>query len=229
MDWLRRALRAILEFLVGRIEAVAADPRLSQETIDQIAEALRNLLAQQQLEAAALQAPVPALPAEEDELGEVYPVHDPREPLVYRYFDGVRERAIDPMAAWIALERHPDWNQSLVFVQIQAGDLAGYEAALRVSRKFFGLVPWSEETGQGMTDQAALDVMFGFWTLRDRVKKNIDAPLNLPRSAAVEFYLAEQTREARETQEKCQAIERGTARPNGDSASTPNTSDGSSV
>lgn len=203
MALIRRIFRYVLEMLVGSLTppsgpAPDAADRL-RELTGEIVRAITGAVVQSpefqwlarskaEAEAKAAEPQPVTLPAEEDDH-----FADPREPIVFEYWDGEKTRKLEPLRTWLDLQAHPTININLLAERIAAGDASVYAELIPFCREFFGIVSeWSEANPSGVTDQAAIDVLYRFWDFVDAAKKNIDTPRNLPRLTEVRFWVEAQ-------------------------------------
>lgn len=95
---------------------------------------------------------------------------------IFRYFDGMQDRAVDPMAVFRSLSSHPEFDINQSLPQIASGDLKlqmeSSAIAVDATRKAFGIQPWDEFTGTGLTELETLDVLLAFGEFTNGLKKN---------------------------------------------------------
>ena len=106
--------------------------------------------------------------------------HDHSERCIFRYWDGVRVRGIDPLKAIRELASDPTFNPAthpeLALVEDLAVSLPATNAMVSATRRVFELAEWSEDekTGNqtGMTDGEALQTYSTFAGFVNALKKN---------------------------------------------------------
>lgn len=106
---------------------------------------------------------------------------------VFRYFDGIRERGIDPIVVMRNLSSHPVFNFQ---VHPELSNLAPAEGAtpaevkqtmqiaaeatkvcVEAAREVFGLKPYDSVTDSGLTEGQALEVLDAFCEWFESLKK----------------------------------------------------------
>lgn len=95
---------------------------------------------------------------------------------IFRYWDGCRWRGADPLLVFrqmighprFDLEKHSEWLR-IEDVKIQ---MEAVEITVDAMRSIFGLQPWNEETGRGVTDREVLGILSDFIIYTANLKKN---------------------------------------------------------
>jgi hypothetical protein len=109
----------------------------------------------------------------------MWPFRKRDERAIFRYFDGVKERAIDPIFALRALDAHQKFHFDEHAKQLLAGDFETTKIAVDAIREIFGVQPWSENS-LGLTEGETLALLWKFVAYNDDIKKNISPPLTSP-------------------------------------------------
>ena len=102
-----------------------------------------------------------------------------RDRQLFRYFDGRRTLAIDPLEVHIALELHDqfNWNDGDLLV---AGDPEVTQRVISTVCDVFHVEKWDGETGRGLTGAECLEVFDSYLAYCEEVKKNTDPGLISP-------------------------------------------------
>lgn len=98
---------------------------------------------------------------------------------IFRYWDGVRRRAIDPIAACRALFAHPTYNPETHPALVDLGDDNAREIMLQAGRDVFGVQPFTLEHG-GLTEDETLNLMVAFAEYMAGLKKSTNLTLTSP-------------------------------------------------
>jgi len=102
---------------------------------------------------------------------------------IFRYWDGKRTRVLDPLAAWRQLWEDPDCSPERDFGpacgiapngQSMDYDPAAQDRVLTLARKMFGVEPWTEKTPRGLTVNETFELLWGFMSYMDGLKKKRD-------------------------------------------------------
>jgi hypothetical protein len=110
-----------------------------------------------------------------------------RQRAIFRYWDGQRERAIDPAVAYRGLQTHPKYDPRKHPALAEAGDLESLDIMLGAIREVFGLSPLvQDEQGRerGLTDRETLDLVLEFNDFLLGLKKSTSpTPISPPPTA----------------------------------------------
>lgn len=90
---------------------------------------------------------------------------------IFQYWDGAKQRAIDPMVAWRGLHDDAEFSLQNHPGLIDAGDLDACAIGARAARRIFGVAEWSEST-PGLTEGESLALIAAFLDYLGDVKKN---------------------------------------------------------
>jgi len=90
---------------------------------------------------------------------------------IFRYFDGTKQRGIDPIAAFRSLVAHPDYDPESTPLLVGAGDAAAYATMLKAARQVFGVTAWSEDGG-GLTETETIELLISFGAYLNSLKKS---------------------------------------------------------
>jgi hypothetical protein len=99
---------------------------------------------------------------------------DPRQ--IFHYWDGAKQRSIDPLVAYRGLQTHSRFNMARHFDELSEEDFAvsdeAAQAIVEAARDVFGVAVWSEDSSGGLpeTESVMLVTTFALW-LADQ-KKN---------------------------------------------------------
>lgn len=99
-----------------------------------------------------------------------------REREIFRFWDGVSERGIDPIRVLRAMMAHETFNAEIHVDAAIAGDPEATGICLAATRELFGVAEWREYAGEqaGLTDKETLSLMFAFAEYMDGLKKNFN-------------------------------------------------------
>ena len=105
-------------------------------------------------------------------------VFKPKERRIFKFFDGSRNRGIDPLEADIALEAVDlDWEAQ--FTQMQLGKAAAATAIVDAARAVFKLAPYEladDGSESGLTASEVLDLLGNFIVWRADTRNFIAPP-----------------------------------------------------
>jgi hypothetical protein len=90
---------------------------------------------------------------------------------IFRYFDGHRMRAIDPLVAIRELNQHPTFLWSRDVALACEGDAGATRSCVTAVIDVFGAHPL-DATGDGLTDEETLAVLSEFMQYLDGLKKS---------------------------------------------------------
>jgi len=102
---------------------------------------------------------------------------------IFRYFDGKRERGIDPLVAMRRLQDDPKYipEEHLANIDSEIKDVSDEAVTVVVcaARRAFELEAWREENGKdvGVTDTEAYMVLMEYYNWSTLVKKNSSGTL----------------------------------------------------
>jgi hypothetical protein len=111
------------------------------------------------------------------------------ERCIFTYWDGSKERSIDPIVAIQSLKADPKLNLEDHPGLANKGDDEAFEICVAASRNTFGLKPYDSDTKTGTTASEAYAVFLKFGSWMAELKKNISGeptspvPSELPPSA----------------------------------------------
>lgn len=92
---------------------------------------------------------------------------------IFRYFDGVRNRSIDPLLAWQMMHTHPCCNYATDFPASDDGDFEAIARVQAMAREIFDIKAYSENT-PGLTQNELNSLIASFLTFMARLKKKRD-------------------------------------------------------
>jgi hypothetical protein len=121
--------------------------------------------------------------------------YQPRERMIFRYFNGTKTTAGDPLRIQRELLSHPgdlDTDVKLLFVslpQAQPKVREAFERVVATVRRAFNLELFDGERGAGLTDQECVDLFSAFCNFIAELKKK--AGISLTRSPTVSFPVDE--------------------------------------
>lgn len=102
-----------------------------------------------------------------------------RQREIFRYWDGTRHRAIDPLVAWRLMWEHPECKPQDDFATAVGQDSEGnpvpfsqeaLDRVLAMARQMFDVRPYSE-TSPGLTIDETLAVLWSFMAFMRQLKK----------------------------------------------------------
>jgi hypothetical protein len=94
---------------------------------------------------------------------------------IFRYWDGTRTRAADPLELQARLFAHPKYDSSKVRILDKDDSFgqAAYADTLKAVRDTFGIKPLSDANGlSGMTEEETWDLFTSFCEYLEALKKN---------------------------------------------------------
>lgn len=109
----------------------------------------------------------------------------PAERSLFRYNDGFNDVYGDPLEIASTLDTDPEYSPNKHIPLLEAGGRPGGEAwkvLTRAVRRAFKLPSFDHTTGEGLTDQEALELFWEFSTYISGLKKNIDPSVMPPES-----------------------------------------------
>lgn len=104
---------------------------------------------------------------------------------IYPYWDGQKQRFVDPVVAWRAMWEDPDCNPEADFGPATGIDSQGRPAefdpasqdkVLAMIRRMFGVKSWSENVA-GLTVNETFELLWDFLRYMDSLKKKRDRSL----------------------------------------------------
>ena len=98
---------------------------------------------------------------------------------IFKFWDGTRTRAVDPMVAYRSLACHPTfiWTQHPKHVE---RDHDALTTTLTAIRDAFGVTPLLPDGNAGLSEGETLELLVSFSDYLARAKKNINSFLILP-------------------------------------------------
>lgn len=99
-----------------------------------------------------------------------------KEREIFRYHDGERDRAADPIVVFRKMAEHPEFKLEQHIAELQIEDPKIQNEASRIAvaatREIFGLNPWTEDNETGLTEMETLEVLSQFIVYVEQLKKN---------------------------------------------------------
>lgn len=95
------------------------------------------------------------------------------DPRLFVYHDGHRWRRADPMRLYRALAAHATYRPDVTPVMADAGDAEALATMLQAAQDVFGVRPFDETTGRGLTENEQLDLMIDFAAWLESKKKSM--------------------------------------------------------
>ena len=109
---------------------------------------------------------------------------DPQARKIYRFYDGQKQRGVDPLEIYLALQKTGvDWDAK--FTLLKAHDLTVAEELVEAGRKVFDLRKFeiaADGTESGLTTVEVLDVLAGFLEFVYETTNFTDPPQTSPPS-----------------------------------------------
>lgn len=109
--------------------------------------------------------------------------------LIFKYWDGSRERMIDPMEVQRSLTSYDDFNLD-IDLKLATSELAGEEAmralhrVIDAIRRAFGVRSYDGDTNTGLTGGECMSLFYSFATFIDDCKKKLGiSQTSLPSAA----------------------------------------------
>lgn len=96
-----------------------------------------------------------------------------RSQALFRFFDGQRTRAVDPLHCWRALDQHAEFSWDMAD-EIEAGEPQATEICLKAIAEVFGLKRYDANSGGGLTEAEILNLFgeFGAWMEGSKKKQS---------------------------------------------------------
>lgn len=104
-------------------------------------------------------------------------VFNQEEVKIFKFWDGEKNRGIDPLDASIMLGRDGSFDWQAVAVRSQTGDLAAVGELVEQVRTIFKLKHYEildDGKEVGVTSSEVLNILMDFMAYMDTLKKNID-------------------------------------------------------
>jgi len=98
---------------------------------------------------------------------------------IFRYFDGTKFRAVDPIATFYKILEHDKYVPKIHGPLVDEGDVNATRIVCDAIRKAFDVTEWSEANG-GLTVSETLTLYADFCDYLEGLKKNIEETLTLP-------------------------------------------------
>lgn len=102
-----------------------------------------------------------------------------RERYIFRYHDGLADKAADPMAAWLALEGHSEFVPDRDMERLAKGDATAIPPTVAAAREAFTLPTLADG---GLTDLECLELLTRFYDFLGELKKSTGLFLTSRRS-----------------------------------------------
>lgn len=99
---------------------------------------------------------------------------------IFRYWDGVRNVACDPVAAMIAIETDPEFRLDQHPQQVDEGNGEAAQITCRMVGRVFNLSDFDPATGKGLTVAERLALFSAFGEYVEALKKNGEPFLTPP-------------------------------------------------
>lgn len=107
---------------------------------------------------------------------------------IFRFFDGEKERGIDPIATFRAFVSQPDFDYQADVGLAETGDLQATARVLAAARAAFKVSEFSEDNGQqsGMLDSEVIATMKAFGSFISSLQKKTESTLTSQPSTDLE-------------------------------------------
>ena len=96
-----------------------------------------------------------------------------RNRAIFSFWDGAKQRVIDPLTAWRALRAHPDFDPERDIEGIRQDDEQALSHTLAAVREAFGVKAFADG---GLTEAETLALLAEFMAYIGAVKKNTSPP-----------------------------------------------------
>lgn len=96
-----------------------------------------------------------------------------REREIFRFWDGKKTRAADPLEIWLALKNDPEFNYDTTPGFVDAGDTEAIKVTIGAIRRIFGVK--TLEQG-GLTSQECLELLAVYFLYEESLKKSTSEP-----------------------------------------------------
>jgi hypothetical protein len=97
-----------------------------------------------------------------------------RKRQIFRYFDGSKMRAKDPIAVMEDIASDQTFRPGIHTMLLEKGDPEAIEVTIQMTVRVFGIQLWDEETEAGLTRVEVLNLMFRFGVFVDDLKKKYE-------------------------------------------------------
>ena len=98
---------------------------------------------------------------------------------IFHYWDGRRERSVDPLVAFQGLAAHPEYNPAVHPMLVDVGDVDALRVMLQAARDVFNVKAFDSETGEGLTADETISLMCDFAAfVGDAKKKRSPSPIS---------------------------------------------------
>lgn len=97
---------------------------------------------------------------------------------IFRFHDGQRQRAVDPMKVWFAMWSEEDIDLGRLLDRMAENELEAVKELLPIARKWFGIQEFNEDDESGMTDLEFCPILNSWFDyLFDLKKKRGQLPI----------------------------------------------------
>lgn len=90
---------------------------------------------------------------------------------IFKYWDGAKDRAADPISIARAIDTHPTLDLDKHVKLAMAGDNESHQIIVTAVREVFGVSQWTEST-PGLTERECFDLLDSFAEYIEGLKKN---------------------------------------------------------
>lgn len=114
-------------------------------------------------------------------------MYKPKDRRIFRYWDGSKERYVDPMVVLDRLLKIEADFDSLAVKAEHEGDVKAILELMSACREALDIAPYAEDdegNATGLLDGEVIEVFKEYQDFITDVKKNIDSKQNLPNSTA---------------------------------------------
>lgn len=103
-----------------------------------------------------------------------------RRRLLFKYFDGTKERRIDPMRAWREIANDKEFNPSTMLALADAQQEPEASITMRAVCRVFDVKRFDDATGLGLTDAELMNVLDDFYRYLETLQKKTSNGQTLP-------------------------------------------------
>lgn len=101
---------------------------------------------------------------------------------IFWYWDGSKQRAIDPIVAWHLVVNHEQYNHERHSAGVDRGDEESINVTCKCVQDVFGVKPFDPKSRSGLTVLEQLALLALFYGFLDTLKKTSDPKPTAPSS-----------------------------------------------
>ena len=97
--------------------------------------------------------------------------------MLFRFFDGVRERTVDPIPTYRAIRIDPEFDEESHIKEAESGNEDAWDTCLRAVQRAFNVKSYNGDTGEGLTQLEQMALLTRFYEFFADLKKNTETSL----------------------------------------------------